>query len=225
MKEYPFNNRIFVETGEVRIPKAGEVYFRNSIRPGYVAISNGLGDVGYPILKEKEINSMIKKAMEFANKAHSNKMYDEFPYFKHLQDVYNIIIFVERYKNDVNLCCASWLHDTMEDTGTSYSDLKNNFNEEIAEIVYCVTDSNEGRNRKEKKLLTYPKIAGNPDAIVIKLADRIANMEHSLKQGKDSSFFEMYRKEYKLFRWNLFKQGHAEILWKRLDDLMEWKGW
>lgn len=224
MKEYAFLGEIYIQTGEVRIPKKGDIYFRNSISPGYVTISDGLCDVGYPILKKKEIYPMIKKAMEFASKAHSNKTYDEFPYFKHLQDVYNVLLSTH-YKDNEDLLCAAFLHDCMEDTGVSYSDLKKSFNENIAEIVFCVTDSNDGRNRKEKKLLTYPKIASNPDAIVIKLADRIANMEHSLKQGRDSGFFEMYREEYKLFRWNLFRQGHAEILWKRLDDLMDWKGW
>lgn len=170
------------------------------------------------------MHPLIKKAMEFASKAHSNKTYDEFPYFKHLQDVFNVLDSCPEYKDDIDILCSAFLHDCMEDCGVSYSDLKKNFNENIAEIVFGMTDE-MGRNRKEKKLKTYPKLRSNPDSIVVKLADRIANMEHSLSQGKDSSFFEMYRKEYRLFRWNLYVPEHARRLWSRLDTLMEWRGW
>jgi hypothetical protein len=40
---------------------------------------------------------------------------------------------------------------------------------------------------------TLPKTASNPDAIIVKLADRIANIEHG---GK----VEMYAKEYDEFK-------------------------
>ncbi len=178
------------------------------------------------------IHPYEKKAMEFFGKATAHKMYDEFPYFKHLQDTANNVHFyLSKINYDVidgyDLVIASWGHDSMEDAGLSYSDIKKEFNENVADIIHCVTDNNNGKNRKEKKLLTYPKTRSNPDAIVIKLADRIANTEHSISQGKekDSEFLKMYRKEYKQFRWNLFVPGHAVCLWERLDILMEWKGW
>lgn len=165
-------------------------------------------------------NTERKKAMEFAQKAHANHMYDHFPYFKHLQDVVNVLI---RFGyTDPDLLDAGWCHDTMEDAGKSYSDIKKELGIEVAEIVYCVTDE-KGRNRKEKKEKTLPGIRANPDAIIIKLADRIANCEHSnVYAGDDKNFLDMYRKEYKLFRWALFVPGHAVEMWNTLDALMNY---
>ncbi len=54
-----------------------------------------------------------------------------------------------------------------------------------------------GRNRKERKEKTLPKIAALYDAIVVKLADRIANMRNSTKKGHKMS--KMYvRKNMKV---------------------------
>lgn len=81
-------------------------------------------------------------------------------------------------------------------------------------MVYCVTDE-LGRNRKEKKEKTLPKTASNPDAIILKLADRIANIEHG---GK----VDMYRKEYQEFKGALFLNtpNDGKSMWEYLDKLM-----
>lgn len=173
------------------------------------------------------MHSQIKKAMEFAQKAHSNKMYDQYPYFKHLEDVYKVGIehgYTE--ENHLDILVSLWLHDCMEDCGVSYSDLKKNFNEEVAENIKCVSDNNTLRNRKEKKEESYPRIKSRPDSVVIKLCDRIANTRNSITESGDSnSFSSMYGKEYKLFRWNLHVPDHAGKLWETLDKLMDWKGY
>lgn len=172
------------------------------------------------------MHKQITKAQEFAAKAHQNKLYGQFPYFKHLQDVYQVLIdhgYSENDEDGLNILTAAYLHDAMEDAGKSYSDLKRAFNEDVAEIVFCVTDE-IGRNRVEKKEKTYPKTKTNPDAIVVKIADRIANTRNSLENPDDpqksGDFLKMYRKEYKKFRWALFVPGHAVSLWETLDNLM-----
>jgi hypothetical protein len=72
-----------------------------------------------------------------------------------------------------------------------------------------------GRNRKEKKEKTLPKTASNPDAIILKLGDRIANIEHG---GK----VDMYAKEYQEFKGALFLNTPADgkLMWEYLDILM-----
>ena len=84
-------------------------------------------------------------------------------------------------------------------------------------MVYCVTDE-IGRNRKEKKAKTLPKTASNPDAIILKLADRIANIEHG---GK----IDMYAKEYDEFKGALFLNtpSDGKIMWNHLDILLKVK--
>ena len=59
---------------------------------------------------------------------------------------------------DQTMTSAGYLHDTIEDTDTSYRDLFDRFGEEVAELVYAVT-SELGRNRAERNRKTCAKIA------------------------------------------------------------------
>ncbi len=133
----------------------------------------------------------VKNAELLAKHWHREQIYDLFPYAKHLQDVVHI---VKTFCNTTpDLECAAWCHDALEDRGISYNDIKSVLGQNVAEIVYAVTDE-LGRNRKEKKAKTYPKIAANPSALLIKLADRIANIEHGLRFGGNK--VQMYSKEH-----------------------------
>lgn len=149
--------------------------------------------------------------------AHKGQTYDIYPYEKHLRDVVNVL---KKHGFSGAILVAGWLHDTIEDTTLTYNKLKNAFGIEVAEIVFAVTDE-LGRNRKERKQKTYPKIrARGVDAIIVKLADRIANIEHSLRMG--NSEMEMYKKEYQDFRRELyFQETAAEPLWNYLDELIK----
>lgn len=160
----------------------------------------------------KYTEKIYKEARMVAVKAHSNQSYDEiFPYEKHLDDVVDVL---KRYGFSGKYIVAGYLHDSIEDDGISYNDIKKNFGVDVAEMVYCVTDE-LGRNRKEKKEKTLPKTASNPDAIILKLADRIANIEHG---GK----VDMYAKEYQEFKGVLFLNtpNDGKLMWEYLDILM-----
>lgn len=157
-----------------------------------------------------------ENAKMLAIRMHGLQDYDGFPYHKHLQDVENVLLKFGYDKYGDYIICA-WLHDLLEDAPISYNDIKKQFGEKIAEIIYCVTDE-LGRNRKERKEKTYPKLIKNDDAIIIKLADRIANLEQSIKMN--SKTLEMYEKEYIEFRRNLYKVGHVEEMWDYIDGLI-----
>lgn len=150
------------------------------------------------------------EAKMFAIRMHGVQDYDGFPYQKHLQDVEDVL---EKFGYGGYFKIAAWLHDIMEDCSVSYNDVKKSFGENIAEIVYCVTDE-LGRNRKERKEKTYPKIKSNPDAIIIKLADRIANIENSFE--RKHSMLDAYQKEYEDFKNGICVEGHAEHMWAHL---------
>lgn len=170
------------------------------------------------------MHEMIKQAMCYARGAHSTQKYDEFPYFKHLENTYNILIehgFTEDSPEDLHILVAAWLHDVLEDTATSYSDLKKMFGIEVAEIVFCVTDE-LARNRKERKQKTYPKIRSNSKAVIIKVADRIANIKHS-KEQNNISFIEMYQKEFDDFQRELRIYKHIDEMWSQLTNLLKIK--
>lgn len=163
--------------------------------------------------------TLTKEAAYLAISAHGNQTYDGYPYYYHLEDVVDILR--EFGFTEDKYVISGYLHDILEDTSISYNDIKNKFGVDVAEIVYAVTDE-LGRNRKERKERTYPKIAKNKDAIIIKLADRIANMRNSLKKGHRMN--EMYREEYTAFRSALHDVYLDDIelddLWSTLDDLL-----
>lgn len=158
------------------------------------------------------------KAFLVAEKAHSGQSYDIFSYMYHIRNVAEI---AEAYSGDEEIVIASILHDVLEDTSLSYNDLSKYFGQEIAEIVYCVTDE-VGRNRKERKTKTYNKIKNNDKALIVKLCDRIANVRHS--KLYNDNLFQMYKKEYPDFIKELKDETESEltntinVLWKVLVE-------
>ena len=108
----------------------------------------------------------------------------------------------------------------MEDTDIEREDVEVRFGAVVAELVWRVTDE-PGRNRKERKAATYPKIAASEAAIVLKLADRIANVESSIRYKL--RLIEMYRKEQAGFEEALRPHCRTEFasrMWAVLDELM-----
>tara|TARA_R110000868_G_scaffold59092_1_gene181485 strand:+ start:167 stop:670 length:504 start_codon:yes stop_codon:yes gene_type:complete len=162
-----------------------------------------------------DYEKLFREARMVAVKAHAPQSYaDIYPYEKHLDDV---IAVLRRYHITApKYIVAGYLHDVLEDGAISYSKIKTHFGLEVAEMVYCVTDE-LGRNREEKKRKTLPKTASNPDAVILKLADRIANIEMGGKVG-------MYKGEYDAFRDALKQPDQlADPMWKDLDVIMGYK--
>lgn len=135
--------------------------------------------------------SRIKYAEMFARGAHAGQKHGDRPYWKHLQDVTDVL--KRMGVTDEPIWCAAWLHDTVEDTPVTYQDLKQLFGEEVAELVWRVTDE-LGRNRKERKEKTWPKTAETSASLILKLADLAANVEACFREP--SKLQQMYRKEW-----------------------------
>lgn len=173
-----------------------------------------------------------QKAIDWATLAHSiqtkdgnPQQYDGKPYTAHLAEVESVLIrFGYNSESSItaqNLLVAAWLHDILEDTTVTYEELMSSMGKEVADLVYAVTNES-GANRKERHLKTYPKIISHPDAIILKLADRIANTEASVNLSKNGSvhFLKMYKKEYTGFRNALYVPGVQESMWQHLDLLL-----
>jgi len=156
----------------------------------------------------------------FADIAHFKQMYGTHPYTYHLEQVEMVL---NRFGfNDVVLKISAWLHDIIEDTECSYGQIRHGFGEEIADIVYAVTNE-MGRNRKERYAKTYPKIKANKKALVLKLADRIANIEQA--KGTNSKYVEMYIREWPNFYSYLFdseeNDNRIKKMWIYLETLFK----
>jgi (p)ppGpp synthase/HD superfamily hydrolase len=157
----------------------------------------------------------LEIALMIAEQAHKNQTYGLFPYMYHIKNVLKIA-----QKNNVPefVLIACVLHDVIENSDVSYNDISKIFGEFIANIVYCVTDE-LGRNRKERKIKTLPKIASNEYAIFVKLCDRIANVEHS--KMMNDSMFKKYKQEYADFKTSLYTHNVDHVsCWETLDELL-----
>lgn len=141
----------------------------------------------------------------FATAKHAGQLYGQQPYTYHLEEAveqlkaYVLDLPVLRFYDHDVIECATWLHDVIEDTGTSAAELDELFCGPVVELVQAVTDG-PGKNRKERKAGVYIAIKRvGPGALAVKLADRLANsLTCGLVKG-ESDLLRMYRKEQEGF--------------------------
>ena len=123
---------------------------------------------------------LLRRAFDYAKKMHKGQLIRSGePYFTHPFAV--AMQLAEQHMDDATLTTAL-LHDTIEDTKSTYSDIKINFSEEIAELVDGVTkltnlelgsvESAQAENFR-KLLLAMSK---DLRVLLVKLADRLHNM-------------------------------------------------
>lgn len=166
---------------------------------------------------------LVSKALQFAAERHGDQKYGEFPYLLHLATVQSILF---QYHAPTIVVAAGVLHDVLEDTETTFEEVNERFGGHVANLVLAVTNPKEG-TRKEKHEIQYPKIkaAGNY-AIMIKLADRIANVESG---GKTT----MYMKEHSFFFESLYEHKNTvldgsdivQTMWKHLERSLQEQGY
>ena len=119
---------------------------------------------------------IIKSAELFAKKKHSGMMRKDgtTPYSKHLEDVVN------RLKSlgviDEESLCAGWLHDTIEDTDTSFDDLYERFGSKVVVLVTSLTKDMSLTRKKREQIYVKQLKDASFDAKLIKLCDISANL-------------------------------------------------
>lgn len=130
--------------------------------------------------KEEHLN-FIRKAFDFAFMKHEGQLRKSGePYIIHPTQV---AITLAEYRVDPNTIAAGLLHDILEDTDTQYKDLKDNFGEEVADIVEGLTKLHllqyEG-SKALQQVKNHQKMvlamAKDIRVIFVKLADRLNNM-------------------------------------------------
>jgi len=145
--------------------------------------------------------------LNFASEQHAarNLLYNNQPYSVHLKAVYAVL--EPGFGDHDVIMQAALCHDLLEDTGITYNDLQTSVGSAVADVVYDVTNE-LGKNRQERAERTYPKIAANPLAVIVKVADRIANTNYSKTSG--SGMFGKYCAEFPKFRNVLYNPKHVE---------------
>lgn len=170
--------------------------------------------------------TLYQRARAFGIKAHkdTNCTYDGFDYSTHLimvaQAGKEYKHLLSNPKITETAMCACWLHDVIEDCRVTYNDLKKEFNEEIAECVYLLTNF-KGRNRKERAGAAYYfEIAHDEAARFVKICDRIANASYS-KETK-SRMIDVYREEQDFFVSSLnFHNDPLQPMFNKLNEIIQ----
>lgn len=113
---------------------------------------------------------LLRKARDFAREKHKGQLDDngENYYGTHLSPV---MCAISELTSDIDIIRATVLHDTLEDTDTTYEELVREFGKRVADLVMEVT--HEGKKDGYGYYFPRLKTAGG---IMIKLCDRASNI-------------------------------------------------
>lgn len=154
---------------------------------------------------------MVIRAKRFAVQAHGEQQYGTNPYEYHLRMV---VQELENHGfNDSEILSIAWLHDVLEDTPVSKEKIAYLFGESIANSV----DRLSNRVSREH---TYTQISADANAVIVKIADRLANAQESANRAP--KLLKRYKDDYPIFRRILFPVSSecAKQMWEKLDSIL-----
>jgi len=120
----------------------------------------------------------VVDALAFAADKHRNqrrKDAEASPYINHPIALVRLLA-CEAQITDVAILAAAALHDTVEDTATTFAELEERFGTTIASIVREVTDDKTLAKAERKRRQIEHAAHASPTARAVKLADKICNL-------------------------------------------------
>lgn len=140
-------------------------------------------------IQKVQYNDRIVEAFKFAHTAHKGacRKSSTIPYIVHPLDVVSILM-----KNNApeNVVIAGLLHDVVEDTKFTLSDIRDNFGDEVATLVNGASEpkelvnANDGKieNWRERKVHSIEFINGaSHDMKLLSCADKLANIRDIMR--------------------------------------------
>ncbi len=128
---------------------------------------------------------LVDKAKAFAKERHASqtRKYSGEPYAQHLRSVVQLL---NGYRITAEpVLAAAWLHDTVEDTHTTMQEILKEFGSEVAELVYWMTDTEEGDQETRSRMIAWRLGRAPWEAKMLKLADIIDNCRNvSIHDGE-----------------------------------------
>jgi (p)ppGpp synthase/HD superfamily hydrolase len=153
------------------------------------------------------METLLERAENYAVKMHKNQRYGDMPYKYHLDCVVGAVSLFDKSDYVVEHQAIAFLHDVLEDTEATYDELVNYFGNSIADSVLALTKTGE------PNLDYYAKVRSNPSASVVKICDRIANMQNSVGHP----LAKKYIREYPGFKASLYN-SYEKHFWKIADE-------
>jgi (p)ppGpp synthase/HD superfamily hydrolase len=183
-------------------------------------------------LKGKEIRAVQTKpefatgllgALHFAAGKHRDqrrKDSDASPYINHPIQVAELISRVGGV-SDLATLQAAILHDTVEDTETTFEELEEMFGKEVTGLVKEVTDDKGLKNETRKRLQIEHAPHLSPKAKHIKIADKISNIMH-VAYSPPEGWSKERRVEYLDWSERVVEgcRGANEALEARYDEML-----
>ncbi|HBB31105.1 MAG TPA: phosphohydrolase [Cyanobacteria bacterium UBA8803] len=121
---------------------------------------------------------LILKALNFAAHKHRNqrrKDIEASPYINHPITLAHLLWNIAGV-TDVVAIAGALLHDTVEDTETTFEELEQEFGWEVQQLVREVTDDKSLPKEKRKQLQIEHAPSLSQRAKLVKLADKISNL-------------------------------------------------
>ena len=138
-------------------------------------------------MQKVDNTAQLLKAISFAAKKHAaqkRKGADEEPYINHVLEVANLLANVGQV-TDFDVLIAAVLHDTVEDTATTATEIDEKFGANVGKMVMEVTDD-KSLPKAERKLLQIEHAPHLSDgAKLIKLGDKISNIRDVTENPPD----------------------------------------
>jgi len=116
--------------------------------------------------------------VNFAAVKHKNQRRrdtEKTPYINHPIGVAHILTS-EANVTDANVILAALLHDTVEDTDTTFQEIEDNFGVDVCKIVEEVTDDKSLPKLERKRLQIVHAKESSREAKLVKLADKLYNL-------------------------------------------------
>jgi guanosine-3',5'-bis(diphosphate) 3'-pyrophosphohydrolase len=125
--------------------------------------------------------ALWSRVLHFSAQKHAGQLRKDglTPYLNHPIEVAYLLTDLGGVR-DSALIMAALLHDTLEDTSTTSSELAMAFGDEICSLVQAVSDDKSLPKDERKRLQIQHASHLNPKAKQIKLADKICNLQDIL---------------------------------------------
>lgn len=165
------------------------------------------------------MSNLEYKAKLWAKRWHAGQLrkYTNTPYYLHPGAVAQI---VKTVPHTPEMVAAAWMHDTLEDTNATESEMRIEFGDQVTELVLWLTDVSKPSdgNRAARKLIDREHTRkASPEAKTIKLADLIDNSVSIVEHDPD--FAKVYLAEKRLLLDEALREGDA-TLWARADGIV-----